>query len=607
MWLKSLLTLTLLFFLLLPPLVLAQSKTKIQGYVQDGGQVVLTQGLSSSTKVQRSYPTTTVTVFDAGTSTPSTIYSNAAGTAKANPFTSASNGLWFFYGMPGNHYDVRFSGTGITTPFTLSDYIAPGSTSGTSAATQFINDYGASASSTDNTTAIQNTINATGSGGKLVATNVVYPIQSFLTIGNGTGDYTTGAATISTLNALVLDFQGATLKYTGASTSTPLLSVNGPITRIIIENLTIDCNGLASIGLDLNHIQESNLRNVYIVNNTAGFGIRQRAYANPTGTTNGANNNVFDNIRVNSTQANSGGITIGHTSTVASPRLNVAQTTYLNCRFRFDGASGTTIAIQLNFTDALTFINPITFATIGLQTVVPSGTSGSSYPSNVQFINPALAGGVSNTGTWVGPWGLYFHRYQTADSEPLPPLTPVGMFSGITDKNKVFGIITQNPLYFSSIISSNSINTTTSETTFSVSYTIPANILSLAGTVVRVKGSGLYSTTGTPIITFRAKLGGNTFADPVMGTGSSATNFAWSVSADCITRAVGVGTTTFPGANYAGTGGFGNGVGAGGASFTIDTTTTLAVTLTVQWSAASASNTIMMDTFIVEILYPGSN
>ena len=52
-------------------------------------------------KVQRSYPSCTVNVYLSGTSTPATIYSDAIGTPKANPFTAATNGTWRFYAALG--------------------------------------------------------------------------------------------------------------------------------------------------------------------------------------------------------------------------------------------------------------------------------------------------------------------------------------------------------------------------------------------------------------------------------------------------------------------------------------------------------------------------
>jgi hypothetical protein len=82
---------------------------------------VSTGGLASTTKVQKSFPSCTVTVFLAGTGTPATIFSDNAGspTPLGNPFTAQSNGSWQFYAAQGL-YDVVLSGGGLPTSFTLS-------------------------------------------------------------------------------------------------------------------------------------------------------------------------------------------------------------------------------------------------------------------------------------------------------------------------------------------------------------------------------------------------------------------------------------------------------------------------------------------------------
>ena len=98
-----------------------QARQKTQGWCENGNQPVITGGVNSTTRVQRSYSACTVTVYVAGTGTLALIYDDDAGTSKANPFTAAAEGSWYFYADTGR-YDVRFSGTGITTPFTRGDY-----------------------------------------------------------------------------------------------------------------------------------------------------------------------------------------------------------------------------------------------------------------------------------------------------------------------------------------------------------------------------------------------------------------------------------------------------------------------------------------------------
>lgn len=64
-------------------------------------------------------PLATVTVYKAGTETLATIYDDnlTPATAKSNPFTSDANGFFYFYAATGP-VDVRFSGGGITSPYT---------------------------------------------------------------------------------------------------------------------------------------------------------------------------------------------------------------------------------------------------------------------------------------------------------------------------------------------------------------------------------------------------------------------------------------------------------------------------------------------------------
>lgn len=99
----------------------AEARQRASGYVEKGGTTyIVYSNVSTSGKVQKSYPSATVTVYLTGTQTLAVLYSDDNGTLKSNPFTAASDGYWFFYADDGR-YDVRFSGSGITTPWTQSD------------------------------------------------------------------------------------------------------------------------------------------------------------------------------------------------------------------------------------------------------------------------------------------------------------------------------------------------------------------------------------------------------------------------------------------------------------------------------------------------------
>jgi hypothetical protein len=95
---------------------------RLDGWAEQGSQTLSQAGVPMLVpQVQGSFPGCTVTVYNAGTLTLATIYGDEASppTPKANPFTSDGTGYWFFYAS--GRFDVRFSGTGIATPFTLGD------------------------------------------------------------------------------------------------------------------------------------------------------------------------------------------------------------------------------------------------------------------------------------------------------------------------------------------------------------------------------------------------------------------------------------------------------------------------------------------------------
>lgn len=100
----------------------AFARERAAGYCNQGGHVVITQGLQSTNDVQESYPSCTVTVYINGTTTLAAIYADNLGTVKGNPFTSDANGYWFFYANNGR-YDVHFSNSDIVNPYTQGDYL----------------------------------------------------------------------------------------------------------------------------------------------------------------------------------------------------------------------------------------------------------------------------------------------------------------------------------------------------------------------------------------------------------------------------------------------------------------------------------------------------
>ena len=117
--------LPLLFLVVICGIGAQAQYVKVLGTAEQA-QNVTTTGLNSASKFQRTFPSSTITVYYTGTTTTVPIYSDAAGSVKSNPFTATSLALYDFFITPGTVYDVRISGTGVTTPFTRAGYTAPG-------------------------------------------------------------------------------------------------------------------------------------------------------------------------------------------------------------------------------------------------------------------------------------------------------------------------------------------------------------------------------------------------------------------------------------------------------------------------------------------------
>lgn len=160
---------------------------------------------------------------------------------------------------------------------------------------------------------------------------------------------------------------------------------------------------------------------------------------------------------------------------------------------------------------------------------------------------------------------------------------------------------------------------TTTETIIFPNITIPANYMQ-DGRVLRVTAYGRYSVTATPTLTVALRWGG--VAGTVLATsaaqvcGSGVVAGIWKVNALVQTRANGAtgslfsvgelilgedaagtaGTVT----NYAMTGFMSSAGAATPAAATVDLTADTAFSITADWSAASASNTLTGHVYIVE-------
>ena len=243
------------------------TRERIQGWCQNGGTTVTVPGTAGSgtQPFQQTFRGCLVTVYNAGTVVAATIYSDAAGTAQANPFTAnATTGAYNFY-ADGGRYDIRFSGGGISSPFTLGDFRVPNEVFN-------VTDYGALCDgSTNDATAFQRASTAALVAGGMVrfpAGNCV--LTSGITFGNGVTFE--GSGPVAT-----------TIQYNGAagqvfrSNNTASFQVGA-----VFRDFGINLTNATDVGIDLTSFSNSVVENVRIIGGTAignavGVGIRMDA------------------------------------------------------------------------------------------------------------------------------------------------------------------------------------------------------------------------------------------------------------------------------------------------------------------------------------------
>lgn len=113
----------------------ASANQRVTIFCMQGGHFVVTNGVPSVTQVEQSYPSCTMTVYPAGSSTPvpgNQIFADNSGTVKGNPFNADATGVGFFYAA-NSRYDVVISGGGgggLPAPYTIGDILLQDNSAG---------------------------------------------------------------------------------------------------------------------------------------------------------------------------------------------------------------------------------------------------------------------------------------------------------------------------------------------------------------------------------------------------------------------------------------------------------------------------------------------
>lgn len=428
-----------------------------------------------------------------------------------------------------------------------------------------------------------------------------------------------GCASASGPDVTIPTGGGTTLTWAGPAGGT-MVKVMGPVGNGEFSNVFMDGAGGALIGLDIVHSYKFNYRNVTIADWTS-IGLRSMAVDyNFVAMATGNNSNLFENVHVWSQYGTSAAVAaqFGQATFNLVSIFDFASNMILNSSFRHD--LGT--AIELRFADANTFVMVGAYGANSVKFLQATGNTG--FPGSNTFMNSHFAGTMScSPGSWTIP-GAKNMFWPLGEEASINIYDISRCAAGVTHNGRFFGRLRNAPLYYSGILDQDggdTIASTTTQTAFAKTYEIPADQIDYLGTQVRVKASGRYSTTGTPALTFRVKLGAITYATYAFTGGSSVTNDTFSIDSSISIMQTGAAACpgpppqsscglalVGPGVGYVG--GFSGDIGARASSTTgyqgINTTIDQTVTLTAQWGAASASNTVTLDTFTVELLYPGA-
>lgn len=155
---------------------------------------------------------------------------------------------------------------------------------------------------------------------------------------------------------------------------------------------------------------------------------------------------------------------------------------------------------------------------------------------------------------------------------------------------------------------SSAISNTSAETNFSLNFSCAANSLTV-GKVIRIKGSGIYTSILTPTLQLKVKYGTVTLIDfGAISAGTAVTNRAFEIDMMFVVRTIGSTGTVMATGNIfmdnaasvvvTGTATCANNAG----TTTIDTTAATNLQISATWSAASLTNTTTLENFIVEAL-----
>lgn len=271
------------------------------------------------------------------------------------------------------------------------------------------------------TSGVQQAINAVSAGGivQMPPGNMTW--YAPVTIGNGSntspstirGIRLLGAGRGNTNIEAGASYDGTSILWAGSG-SVPVIQMQGPAGNFEVGGFMIDCNpnGVAAAeGMNLISIYGSFFHDIAIMRHDQ-YGILLDSYPNPTGgSATGTSENVWLNVKTVAEGTGSGGngitgIGIGRSSAVNNTSLDVAKQTFIGCHFTSnDSVSVNSIAIQVGFADALTFIGcECSGFQYDLAVITPIGSGMGVFPDAITFIHCYLTCGKISVNQTNNAW-----------------------------------------------------------------------------------------------------------------------------------------------------------------------------------------------------------